>query len=264
MWWQEGAGFLDQVRLHPSFRFTMEKESVRSLSFLDVLVQRSYNRFLTSVYSKPTFTGLYTDWKILYQDVGKSIYYIRHCTLICSSVSLEEELSKIRHILLDNGYPRNVFTRFSFLRKISKVNSPPIYGSGKCPIYLKLPWMGKNAQGWWTRSILTFLSVNIEGIFPSFEKNKVHPFSSSSAVSYFKCGCDVDHVGPNHFTPAYDYQPAYSNLDEADWIICFNNEQQSWRWILLLANTWLKILFVLANTKRTGFILPIEYDLGFY
>lgn len=120
--------------------------------------------------------------------------------------------------------------------------------------------MGKNAQGWWTRSILTFLSVIgrencglfsvSEGVFPSFEKNKVHPFSCSSAVSYFKCRCDV---GANHLTPAYGYQPAYSNLDATDWIICFNNEQKSRRWILLLANTWLKILFVLAKYKENRF-----------
>ena len=37
----------------------MEKESNIELTFLDVLVEREENRFLTSVYRKKTFTGCY-------------------------------------------------------------------------------------------------------------------------------------------------------------------------------------------------------------
>ena len=43
--------------LHPSLRFTYEKESNHSLPFLDVLVERHDSEFLTSVYRKPTFTA---------------------------------------------------------------------------------------------------------------------------------------------------------------------------------------------------------------
>ena len=43
---------------HPNIKFTIEHEQDNKLSFLDVLVTRSDNNFITSVYRKPTFTGL--------------------------------------------------------------------------------------------------------------------------------------------------------------------------------------------------------------
>ena len=43
-------------------KFTMEGEEERQLPFMDVLVHSELNRFTTSVYPKPTFTGLYTPW----------------------------------------------------------------------------------------------------------------------------------------------------------------------------------------------------------
>ena len=48
--------------LHPSLRFTYEKESNHSLPFLNVLVEMHDSEFLTSVYRKPTFTGQYLRW----------------------------------------------------------------------------------------------------------------------------------------------------------------------------------------------------------
>ena len=43
--------------LHLSLKFTNEIEINNSLPFLDVLVTKSNNKFITSVYRKPTFTG---------------------------------------------------------------------------------------------------------------------------------------------------------------------------------------------------------------
>ena len=43
--------------LHPSLRFTFEKECNRTLPFLDVLVEKNDHEFVTSIYRKPTFTG---------------------------------------------------------------------------------------------------------------------------------------------------------------------------------------------------------------
>lgn len=36
---------------------------------------------------------------------------VHHVLMICSSVRLKEGLCKIKHILLDNGYPEEVFMR---------------------------------------------------------------------------------------------------------------------------------------------------------
>ena len=50
------------VSLQPSLKFTNEIETNNSLPFLDVLVTKSINKFITSVYRKPTFTGRYIHW----------------------------------------------------------------------------------------------------------------------------------------------------------------------------------------------------------
>ena len=48
--------------LHPSLTFTMDEKKVIKLPFLDVLVERRSFAFVTSIYRKPTFTGLYLSW----------------------------------------------------------------------------------------------------------------------------------------------------------------------------------------------------------
>ena len=41
---------------HEAINFTIEKEKNEELAFLDVLVKRKENRFLTTVFRKKTFT----------------------------------------------------------------------------------------------------------------------------------------------------------------------------------------------------------------
>jgi len=45
--------------LHPALKFTVEYELHSTLSFLDVKVHNDGCQFITSIYRKPTFTGLY-------------------------------------------------------------------------------------------------------------------------------------------------------------------------------------------------------------
>ena len=49
----------DLNSLHPSLKYTCEHEHDNRLSFLDVLVEKSNDDIITSVYRKPTFTGQY-------------------------------------------------------------------------------------------------------------------------------------------------------------------------------------------------------------
>ena len=62
------ALFLDYLNSkHPNIKFTCEHESSGSLSFLDVNVSRSCNKFTTSVFRKSRFTGLGTSFfQLLY------------------------------------------------------------------------------------------------------------------------------------------------------------------------------------------------------
>ena len=47
---------------HPNISFTSEIEHEGKLPFLDIDVSRSNGKFTTSVYRKPTFTGLFTNF----------------------------------------------------------------------------------------------------------------------------------------------------------------------------------------------------------
>jgi len=48
--------FLEQLNsLHPFLQFTFEKECNQSLPFIEVMVEKSPSKFVTSVYKKPTF-----------------------------------------------------------------------------------------------------------------------------------------------------------------------------------------------------------------
>jgi len=48
--------------LHPLLKLTMEKETDGTLPFLDVKIKEDANKFLSSVYRKPTCIGQYTCW----------------------------------------------------------------------------------------------------------------------------------------------------------------------------------------------------------
>ena len=48
---------------HSNVKFTIEFEQNNAIPFLDILVTRNQNNtFMTSIYRKKTFTGLYTKW----------------------------------------------------------------------------------------------------------------------------------------------------------------------------------------------------------
>jgi hypothetical protein len=48
--------------IHPNINFTMETEQNNNLPFLDMTIQRNSNGFHSSIYRKPTFTGLGTSF----------------------------------------------------------------------------------------------------------------------------------------------------------------------------------------------------------
>ena len=48
---------------HQNINFTVEQENVGSLSFLDVKICRKNGKFVTSVYRKPTFSRIFTNYE---------------------------------------------------------------------------------------------------------------------------------------------------------------------------------------------------------
>ena len=54
---------------------------------------------------------------------------------------LQQELENIKVILRDNGYPESIIDR-GISNKLDRFESFPKFGPKKCPVYLKLPWIG--------------------------------------------------------------------------------------------------------------------------
>ena len=60
---------------------------------------------------------------------------------MCSPERLPSELDKIKSILLTNGYPERVFKLFMAM-KMKQFHALPKFGPEKCPVYLRIPWLG--------------------------------------------------------------------------------------------------------------------------
>ena len=56
---------------HKNIKFTSEIEENGSLSFLDITITRENNKFVTSVYRKPTFSGVFTNFEKFIQEMHK-------------------------------------------------------------------------------------------------------------------------------------------------------------------------------------------------
>ena len=108
----EPDSFLIQSNsMHPSIKFTMEKGSNHQLAFLDIFGHKTSTAFLTSVYRKPTFSGLYTRWYsfCLQQHIINLIKTLIHRALmIPSKCFLDDEIEFIRSTFSRNGYPLSV------------------------------------------------------------------------------------------------------------------------------------------------------------
>ena len=68
--------------------FTVETEQNNIISFLDVNVIRKHCKFITSVYRKPTFSGVYTHFDSFSPDtykIGMIYTLVNRCFHICCS-----------------------------------------------------------------------------------------------------------------------------------------------------------------------------------
>ena len=97
---------------HENINFTSEIEKDGKLPFLDMLIDRNNGVIQTSVYRKPTFTGVYTHFHSFLPSVYKfgllSTILFRYFS-VCSSFNLFHlEVLKFKEIFLKNGYPLKI------------------------------------------------------------------------------------------------------------------------------------------------------------
>ena len=94
-----------------------EQEKNGKLSFLDVEVSREKGKFVTTVYRKPTFSGVYTHFESFLPTVYKfgMVYtLVYRCFRICSdSAKFHEELSLLKQVFLKKDTLCHLFTTVS-------------------------------------------------------------------------------------------------------------------------------------------------------
>ena len=111
---------------HPNISFTSETESECILPFLDIKIKRDTNEFSTSIYRKPTFTGLMSKfYDFSPKDYKANLISTLVCRAfrICSSyVSFDKEINSLKKYLQGNGYPLSFIDKNigSMLKKMYK------------------------------------------------------------------------------------------------------------------------------------------------
>lgn len=98
----------DVFQQNSVLRFTIEKSVDHKIPFLDTMVQKEANKFITSVYTKPTNIGRCLNARGECPDTYKksviSAYVNRALTHCTSWRLIHAEFERIRQLLTNNGY----------------------------------------------------------------------------------------------------------------------------------------------------------------
>jgi len=100
---------------HKNIKFTIEREKNNKLAFLDTCVTRNNNNYTTSIYHKPTFTGVYLNWTSLTSRKYKISLIYCLCDRIWKICKVPEEreleFRKLKSTLIKNEYPEQVIDK---------------------------------------------------------------------------------------------------------------------------------------------------------
>ena len=132
---------------HANLSFTIEREKQNRMSFLDIAIIREDRTFTTSVYRKPTFSGVYTHFDSFLPSTYKfgNVYTLAYrCLQICSSwTKLHNELVCLKETFFKNGYPEDFINKCfkKFLDNIQIVKGTTLTVEKKS-LVLVLPYLG--------------------------------------------------------------------------------------------------------------------------
>ena len=112
--------------------------------------------------------------------------------------------SWIKKLLLDNGYPKNIINA-QITKKIAQFSTLKRFGPEKCPVYLRIPWIGKPSTNL-EKEVKTAVescygSVSIRLVFtskrmlPEAHKDVLPVIQKSFVIYEYKCHCDSPYVG---------------------------------------------------------------------
>ena len=138
-------------RQHKNIKFTSDAENENSISFLDIKIIRGNNKFMSSVYRKPTFSGVFTNFGSF---IPKSYKYNLLFTLLhkvfklCSNFErFHQEIDKLKTIFENNGYPKS-FVDFCIKKYLDKVfiKREVVLKASKKELICVLPFLGKESM----------------------------------------------------------------------------------------------------------------------
>ena len=191
---------------HSNIKFTFEHEHNNSFSFLDVKICRENNKLTTSVYRKPTFSGVFTNFKSFIPTVYKSglVYTLLHrCFNITSSYEkFDNEINALKQILKLYGYHTQFIDRCikQFLQKlyVTKAIQDTV---NKKQLLMVLPFLGaqsflvrrrvqsciRNTIPYCSLRILFQSKTRLSSLF--WFKDIISKEISSRLVYKFTCSC---------------------------------------------------------------------------
>jgi hypothetical protein len=149
----QADAILDFLRnQHVNIKFTIEHEKEDKLPFLDVVIIRQVDKYTTSIYHKPTFTGVYLNWTSLsafIYIVGMIRCHAERIWRICSDYGDRiSKIEKLKGILYKNDYPANVVeTTVSKILERKASPSPFKETEIRKKRYLKLPYVCNKCDG---------------------------------------------------------------------------------------------------------------------
>ena len=140
--------FIAVYSKHLNINFSLEKENEGRLSFLDVNIFREKGKFVTNVYRKKTFSGVYTNFDSFIPEtykIGLIKSLLFRCFNLCSDfVKFHHEIDMLKGILHKNSYPRDFVDKCikEFLDRVLTrkvvVSTVP-----KKDLMIVLPYLGK-------------------------------------------------------------------------------------------------------------------------
>ena len=129
---------------HKNIKFTFETEDLNNFSFLDVKITRKNKRFVTSIFRKATFSGVYTNYDSFIFDTYKIglLHTLQFRFFkICSNFHIEIE--HLRSTVKCNNYPVNIIDQCikKFLDKLY-VPKQIVLTVPKKELLVALPFLG--------------------------------------------------------------------------------------------------------------------------
>ena len=198
---------------HDNIKFTVEHESEGKLSFLDVQLTRQNNNISTSIYRKPTFTGLgmnFLSFIPIQFKTNAILTLLYRCYHLCSNWNfIHIELDFLTTYFQNNKFPLHLIQR-NIRSFLNKTLSPKPNTTTEKPTlhYISLPYYGllsydirkklnKTLKHYYPKTVFRFIFTNPKTISSLFKHKEALPTNLTSNIIYeFKCShCNMRYIG---------------------------------------------------------------------